>query len=170
MIFQCNIGWCFCHTFLSVILFYSFSNFFGLQIFLEDLVIFVGFVDVFMQQLLIICGTGDCNFTKQFYNHRKSFDNKTSANIPPFEIFTGTKRNIKFKSNSSMVHCQKSTTLVKYSQEVPTVPSQFLLHNYKINRLLQSFDNYATFNQILCRNNVYNNITHSHEYFEMHET
>ena len=48
--------------------------------------------------------------------------------------------------------------------------NEYLLRDYKTNRLLQSFDNYATFNWILCRNNVYNNITHSHEDFEMHET
>ena len=43
-----------------------------------------------------------------------------------------TKRNIKFKSNSSTVHCQKSTTLVKYNQEVSTVPSQNIWNNWLI--------------------------------------
>ena len=44
----------------------------------------------------------------------------------------GTKRNIKFNSNFSMVHCQKkSTTLFKYIQEVSVAPFEKLeLINY----------------------------------------
>ena len=38
----------------------------------------------------------------------------------------GTKNNIKIKPNSRMVHCQKSTTLFKYIQEVPTCLHQKL--------------------------------------------
>ena len=37
----------------------------------------------------------------------------------------GAKRNIKFKTNPTMVHCQKTTTLFKYIQELSTMPEIF---------------------------------------------
>ena len=39
------------------------------------------------------------------------------------KIYMGTKRNIKFKFGSSMLHRQKGTALFQYIQEVSTVSS-----------------------------------------------
>ena len=41
----------------------------------------------------------------------------------------GSKKNIKFKPDSSMAHCQKSTTLFKYIQDVSTAPSRKTRNN-----------------------------------------
>ena len=54
---------------------------------------------------------------------------KVAQTILPFQNIMGTKRNIKFKSNPSMVHCQKSTNFFKFIQEEPTVPSRKARNN-----------------------------------------
>ena len=42
----------------------------------------------------------------------------------------GTNRKVKFRPNPSMLHCQKSTTLFKYIQELSTVLSWKARNNY----------------------------------------
>ena len=56
-------------------------------------------------------GAAKGDFKKLFYNHRKSFNNETTANKATLSKYIWK---LKETSNSSMVHCQKSTTLFKY--------------------------------------------------------
>ena len=75
-------------------------------------------------------GTAEGDFKKWFYNHRKSFYNEAGANNTNLSKYMWELKKIKFKPNSSMVHCLKSTTIFKYTQEVSSMLSQKTWNNY----------------------------------------
>ena len=67
-------------------------------------------------------GTAEGDFIKRFCNQRKPVNSEGSANKTAlFKIYVRTKRNIKLKPGSNVVHCQKGTALFQYIQEVSAV-------------------------------------------------
>ena len=59
----------------------------------------------------VYLGNAEVEFKKRFYDHRKSFNNEASAKDTTLSKYMGTKRNIKFRPDSCMVHCQKGNTV-----------------------------------------------------------
>ena len=68
----------------------------------------------------VYLGNAEGDSKKWFYNHRKSFNNKISANDITLSKYLWELRET--LSLNILVNCQKGTTLLKYIQEVSAVP------------------------------------------------